>query len=113
VIKHVDLYGAMDRPGYAETFALFERWMSDDVPWPGVMYHPVQSLFATNSAMPSLIPCRALALMLLRTDRPDDHRHPESLAVKRLGSPARRVVVPGVALELGAGLGLDRELRHI
>jgi len=30
--KHVGLYRNKDRTGYAETFALFERWMNSDVP---------------------------------------------------------------------------------
>ena len=30
--KHVGLYRNKDRMGYAETFALFERWMNSDVP---------------------------------------------------------------------------------
>jgi poly[(R)-3-hydroxyalkanoate] polymerase subunit PhaC len=36
--KYVDLYRSLDRPGYAETFALFERWMSDDVPLAGRIF---------------------------------------------------------------------------
>jgi polyhydroxyalkanoate synthase len=33
--KHVGLYRNKDRAGFAETFALFERWMNSDVPLAG------------------------------------------------------------------------------
>jgi polyhydroxyalkanoate synthase len=47
--KHVDLYRGMDRPGYAETFALFERWMSDDVPLAGQIFREVTiNIFLKN-----------------------------------------------------------------
>jgi polyhydroxyalkanoate synthase len=39
--KYVDLYRSMDRPGYAQTFALFERWMSDEVPLAGQIFREV------------------------------------------------------------------------
>src|SRR5262249_33343810 len=50
---------------------------------------------------------------LLRADSPNDHRRSEGLAVKRLSSSARGVVVPGIARELGTRLRLDRELRYV
>ena len=47
--KHVDLYRGLDRPGYAETFALFERWMSDDVPLAGRIFREVTTdIFRKN-----------------------------------------------------------------
>jgi len=36
--KHVGLYRNKDRTGYAETFALFERWMNSDVPLAGQVF---------------------------------------------------------------------------
>lgn len=47
--KYVDLYRGMDRPGYAETFALFERWMSDDVPLAGRIFREMATeIFGRN-----------------------------------------------------------------
>ena len=47
--KHVDLYRSLDRAGYAETFALFERWMSDDVPLAGRIFREVTTdIFRKN-----------------------------------------------------------------
>jgi polyhydroxyalkanoate synthase subunit PhaC len=47
--KYVDLYRGMDRPGYAQTFALFERWMSDDVPLAGRIFREVTTeIFKKN-----------------------------------------------------------------
>jgi polyhydroxyalkanoate synthase len=47
--KYVDLYRGMDRPGYAQTFTLFERWMSDDVPLAGQIFREMTgNIFRRN-----------------------------------------------------------------
>jgi poly[(R)-3-hydroxyalkanoate] polymerase subunit PhaC len=49
--KHVDLYRGMDRPGYSETFALFERWMSDDVPLAGRIFREMTTLILRENRL--------------------------------------------------------------
>ncbi|MSQ47203.1 MAG: alpha/beta fold hydrolase [Deltaproteobacteria bacterium] len=39
--KHVGLYRNRERPGFADTFALFERWMNSDVPLAGQIFREV------------------------------------------------------------------------
>ena len=47
--KHVGLYRNKDRTGYAETFALFERWMNSDVPLAGQIFRELaKEVFQKN-----------------------------------------------------------------
>jgi polyhydroxyalkanoate synthase len=47
--KHVGLYRNRDRAGFAETFALFERWMNSDVPLAGQVFRELtKELFHQN-----------------------------------------------------------------
>ena len=46
--KYVGLYRNSSRPGYAEMFDLFERWMSSDVPLAGQIFREVTSLGREN-----------------------------------------------------------------
>lgn len=46
--KYVGLYRNSARPGYAEMFDLFERWMSSDVPLAGQIFREVASLGREN-----------------------------------------------------------------
>jgi polyhydroxyalkanoate synthase subunit PhaC len=47
--KHVGLYRNRERPGFADTFALFERWMNSDVPLAGQIFREVTTdIFRDN-----------------------------------------------------------------
>lgn len=47
--KHMSLYRNKDRAGFAETFALFERWMNSDVPLAGQIFRELtKELFHHN-----------------------------------------------------------------
>ena len=47
--KHVGLYRNKDRAGFAETFALFERWMNSDVPLAGQVFRELtKDIFQNN-----------------------------------------------------------------
>ena len=50
--KYVDLYRQRERAGYADTFALFERWMHSDVPLAGQLFHELCiDLFRQNQLL--------------------------------------------------------------
>ena len=47
--KHVGLYRNKDREGFAQTFALFERWMNSDVPLAGQVFRELaKEVFQKN-----------------------------------------------------------------
>src|SRR5258708_4896807 len=47
--KYVGLYRNKDKEGYAEMFALFERWMNSDVPLAGQIFREMlQGIFQQN-----------------------------------------------------------------
>jgi len=47
--KHVSLYRNKERAGFADTFALFERWMNSDVPLAGQIFRELtKELFQQN-----------------------------------------------------------------
>ncbi len=47
--KHVGLYRNRERAGFADTFALFERWMNSDVPLAGQIFREVTTdIFRDN-----------------------------------------------------------------
>lgn len=50
--KYIDLYRQRTRAGYADTFALFERWMHSDVPLAGQLFHELCiNLFRQNQLL--------------------------------------------------------------
>ena len=50
--KYMDLYRQRMRAGYADTFALFERWMHSDVPLAGQLFHELCiNLFRENQLL--------------------------------------------------------------
>ena len=50
--KYIGLYRNKDKEGYAEMFALFERWMNSDVPLAGQIFRELlQGIFQQNLLM--------------------------------------------------------------
>ncbi|MGE0822395.1 MAG: alpha/beta fold hydrolase [Candidatus Binatia bacterium] len=85
--KYVDLYRQRVRHGYAETFALFERWMHSDVPLAGQLFRELSlSLFRENQLLSGQLRVGPHRVNLERISCPvlniigqhDDVVHPDS-----------------------------------
>ena len=85
--KYVGLYRNKDKEGYAEMFAVFERWMNSDVPLAGQIFRElVQGIFQRNLLVQNRLPVGGKRVDLTQITCPvvnvigedDDVVHPTS-----------------------------------
>jgi polyhydroxyalkanoate synthase len=102
--KYMGLYRNQHREGYAEMFALCERWMNSDVPLAGRIFHEVtQDIFQQNLLRQNRLCVGGEAVDLRRITCPvlnvvgeyDDVVHPQSSLpfVECVGSPDKANVL--------------------